>query len=126
MLSDYVGRRVYVAAPYSHPDSAVVDWRMEQVNRVTAALIEAGIIAFSPLTYSHGELDRLTGYKFDWLKFDLEFLALCDLLLVVMLPGWDESVGVKRERKVAYDRGLAYIQASPEIIIACCEEMKEV
>jgi len=33
----------------------------------------------------------------EWLEQDKPFLLLCDVLVVCMMPGWEESDGIKKE-----------------------------
>lgn len=93
----------YLACPYSHDDPAVCERRFKAVNRVAAQLIKQGLFIYSPV--SHGYIlaktgDLPTGWSF-WESFDRAMLSKCKCLLVLMLDGWKESVGVQAEIKIA-------------------------
>jgi hypothetical protein len=99
----------YLACPYSHPDPSVSVWRYERVTEATALLVQMGYDSvFSPITHSHPLDKHLTQRNNDhdfWVnKFDLPFLENSEELLVLMLPGWQQSTGVQMERKQATDR----------------------
>ena len=96
---------VYLAVPYSHKDPEVMADRVRQVNETAVFLINQGEIVFSPI--SHCDTLRQVGklpetWDF-WKKYDLEFLAQCRKLYVLMLDGWKESTGVQAEIQFAKD-----------------------
>jgi len=97
---------VYLASPYSHPDPAVRQARYRAVCRAAAALLAAGQPVFSPIAHSHPlvEYGLPADWSF-WQRYDQELLARCDELVVLMLPGWCESVGVQAEIQIARELG---------------------
>jgi hypothetical protein len=97
---------VYLASPYSHPDPAVRQARYRAVCRAAAALLAAGQPVFSPIAHSHPlvEYGLPANWSF-WQRYDQELLARCDELVVLMLPGWCESVGVQAEIQIARELG---------------------
>ena len=101
-------RLTYLAAPYRHPSEAVQDARLEAVSRVAAALTDIDRRAFCPLTYAQALLDHGFGRKDDrwWYEYDVGWLPHCDELVVLMLPGWEESEGVRIEIEVAGTLGI--------------------
>ena len=99
---------VYLAVPYSHPDPKVRHWRFDTVNEVAGKLIAQGLIIFSPISHSHSiaqMCDLPTKWEF-WQKTDRVFLQYCYKLIVLMLPGWQESKGVAGEIEIAKELGL--------------------
>ena len=101
----------YLAVPYSHPDPAIQQWRFERVTEATALVIRSGIdCVYSPITHSHPIDKHLTERQTDhafWVdRFDLPFLENSGRLIVLMLPGWNDSVGVKMEIRRAKKLGL--------------------
>lgn len=99
---------IYLASPFSHPSNLVMLNRFEEACKITAALIEAGNIVFSPVAYSHtlavkGGLPGDWGF---WEKFDTEFLLRSDKLVVALMSGWRESIGVQFEIKIARENGI--------------------
>jgi hypothetical protein len=85
--------------------------RFEAATWVAAKLIEQQLVVFSPVTMTH-PIDRILAREGGtlgsayWLKFDLSFLEVCAELFVLMLPGWKESSGVRREIGFFESRGL--------------------
>ena len=94
---------IYVASPYSHPDANVRQQRFEAACRAAAGMIRAGHAVFSPISHScpicsHGNLPEDWAY---WEHVDRELLAKCDRMVVLALPGWHESPGVRAEIEIA-------------------------
>jgi len=94
---------VYLACPYSHPNPQTMEMRYHCVNKMTAQLMEDGIIVFSPISHCH-EVARylpsndLYYRSWDfWREYDFAFLRAARELLVLTLHGWQDSVGVTAE-----------------------------
>ncbi len=98
---------IYLASAYSHPDPHVREWRFREACRAAANLLRAGITVFSPIAHSHpiAQFGMPTSWEF-WSQVDREYLARCDVLAVLTLPGWRESVGVQAEIGFARELGL--------------------
>lgn len=89
----------YLSTPYSKYDQGT-----EQAYRdaalAAATLIKQGMFVFSPVVHAHpiatiGGIDPLSHDK--WLPLDIAMLDACDGLIVIMMPGWEESFGIKIE-----------------------------
>ncbi len=111
-------RLTYLASPYTHPDPAVRQWRFEAACRLTATLMRAGQMVFSPVVHSH-PLTRYglpKGWDF-WRRYDRIHLERCSELAVLMLDGWRESKGVTAEINIAWelDKPVRYLDAAPLI-----------
>lgn len=111
---------LYLAAPYSDPDPGVRQRRFEAVCEQAAALIRAGALVFSPLSHSHPI--AIYGVPTDWSywdTFDSQMLAACDELVVLMLPGWRESVGVQAEIDLALelDLPIRYLEPTTHTLV---------
>lgn len=92
----------YLACPYSHPEPTIREARFEKVNQVAAGLMRKGRIIFSPISHTHPiALYALPKDWQFWRQYDLVFIQLCKKVIVLMLPGWEESVGVQSEIKIA-------------------------
>ncbi|MBB1584927.1 DUF1937 family protein [Serratia sp. OS31] len=95
-------RKIFLACPYSHSDENVVQERFLACNRVAANIIEAGHAVFSQVTMSHPinlqlqNTDKTAIGKM-WAPVDALFLAMMEELIILDLPGWDKSAGIKRE-----------------------------
>ncbi|GIV04148.1 MAG: hypothetical protein KatS3mg082_2703 [Nitrospiraceae bacterium] len=106
---------IYLASPYSHPDPTVREERFHAACRAAAALLRTGHAVFSPIAHSHA-LARHglpTDWKF-WEPFDREYLERCDEVVVLMLAGWRESVGVREEVRIARELGKPVRYVAPE------------
>ena len=96
-----ISTKIYLACPYSHKDKAGRERRFEAANRAAGKLMQDGHIVFSPISHSHpvaktiGEANALS-HNF-WLRQDFAFIEWADEVWVLMLPGWDESTGIRLE-----------------------------
>jgi nucleoside 2-deoxyribosyltransferase len=89
---------IYLASPYSHPSARVRLFRYRAVCRAAAALMDRGLLVFSPIAHSHGIALAGAGGDFKtWEKFDKEIIQQCSMVMVLKLEGWRESVGVREE-----------------------------
>lgn len=95
---------IYIASPYSHPDLEIMQLRFEQVRDWTCALIAStGLPLFSPISYCHDlcvKHDLPKDAKF-WYEFNLAFISRSSEMIVLKLSGWDSSLGVAGEIKLA-------------------------
>jgi nucleoside 2-deoxyribosyltransferase len=105
---------IYMASPYTHSDVHVREWRFREACRGAAALLRAGITVFSPIAHSHpiAGFGMPTSWEF-WSQVDREYLSRCDVLAVLTLPGWRESVGVQAEIGLARELGLPIVFVAP-------------
>jgi hypothetical protein len=97
---------IYLASPYTHPDPAVRQARFEAACRAAAALIGAGKTVFSPIVHSHTlcQFGLPPDWRF-WQRHDRRHLDACEEVVVLMLDGWRESVGVQAEVAIARELG---------------------
>ena len=97
---------IYLASPYTHANPSVREQRYQAACRATAALIRAGQVVFSPIVHSHPLVAfGLAGTWETWERIDRAFLERCDEVAVLMLDGWDQSVGVRAELRIAREMG---------------------
>ena len=97
---------IYLASPYSHTNPAVREERFRSACRATVALLRAGEVVFSPIVHSHPlvEFEMPTAWAF-WERIDRAHLERCDEVVVLMLDGWEASVGVHEEITLARELG---------------------
>ncbi len=97
---------IYLASPYASDSAAVREARLEAVRFVCGKLVNGGKIVLSPMVYT-GEL-ALRGFypPQGWYAFDLQFLARADELLVLQLPGWEQSKGILVEIAAAQTKNI--------------------
>lgn len=92
---------VYLACPYTHDDPLVRQNRFMAANGMAARLLHRGIMVFSPITHSH----LLAAYGFPpgwdyWEPWGREYLAVCKAMVLLRLPGWEDSIGVRAEMEI--------------------------
>lgn len=69
-----------------------------------ARLLKAGNIVIAPVIAGHAmetELGRQVLKNKEWIRQSLELLRRCNVVVVVTLPGWEESEGVAQETQLA-------------------------
>lgn len=95
-------RKIFLACPYGHADSLIVEQRFELSNAVAAQIVRAGAAVFSQVSMSHpinqqfADLDKAAVGAL-WAPVDRVFMEAMDELIVIDAPGWKESSGVARE-----------------------------
>ena len=101
-------RLIYLASPYRHPSKPVRDARMEAVSRVATSLTDIDRRVFCPLMYAQALIDHGFGHRDDrwWYDYDVGWLPFCEELVVLKLPGWAESEGVRIEVEFAGELGI--------------------
>lgn len=89
----------YLATVYSRHESGT-DVAFVEASRAAAKLLLQGIHTYCPIAHTHpiacyGNLDR---YSYDlFMPLDEVFMRPAHGCLVVMMPGWRDSVGVQKE-----------------------------
>ena len=97
---------IYLASPYAHPSNRVQEARLEAVRYVCGQMVNEGKIVMSPLVYL-GELAfKGVHPPQGWYAYDLQLLARSDELIVLQLPGWEDSKGVMVEIAGAQTKGI--------------------
>ncbi len=89
----------YLASPYSHPDPFVRELRYLQTMQVLTELLTKGLCLYSPIVHCH-ELAKIGALPKDakfWEKYNFTMLAAAEQLWVLMLQGWEQSVGITAE-----------------------------
>lgn len=107
---------VYLAAPYSTgiplgvpPHQAVIDRNLD-INRAAAKLMHAGLVVYSPVTHGcaiepHLPFSTAKSHTF-WMEQCQPLVKRAQRLVVLMLPGWSESTGVRMETEWAKEAGI--------------------
>ncbi len=119
---------IYLASPYSHPDSAVREQRFRAVCQAAARLMRKGEVVFSPI--AHGHPIALHGLPTDWRfweRHDREQLMRCDEVVVLMLDGWRESEGVQAEIRIAaeFRKPVRYLEPEARRLATLAHMAKE-
>lgn len=110
---------IYLASPYSHPNPAVRRQRFQSACAATATLIDSGHVVYSPIVHCHPLTDyNLPGEFGFWRRHNQELLEKCDVLVVLMLPGWQDSEGIAGEVQLARELGLPIDYWEPSVLPA--------
>lgn len=94
---------IYLASPYNHADPAVRERRFLSACRAAAQWMREGLIVYSAIVHNHPiavHAGLPTGWDF-WEKYDQFFVRLATEMRVLMLPDWEDSVGIAAEMKIA-------------------------
>lgn len=112
----------YLASPYTpkgvdDPEIAAIirEDRFRAACRAAAHLMRKGKVVFAPIAHSHfidAFFDAPESGEF-WKRQDEPYLTACTEMAVLMLPGWDESSGVRHEIEVAQFRGIQITYMEP-------------
>lgn len=96
---------IYLACPYSHADEAVRRDRFEKVSCIAGLLIKAGFMVYSPISMGVpiAEHSGIGGDYKTWEKHCLGMIDKCEYMIVLRLPGHNESVGLNAEAEYAFD-----------------------
>lgn len=106
----------YLASPYSHPDPVIKEMRYTIVTAIGAALSLAGFLTIEPIGASHPVAKTFklpTGYEF-WKRRDRALISHSDGVIVAMMDGWQESVGVTDEIQFAESIGKPVYYLDPK------------
>ena len=106
---------IYLASPYSSEDPVVRKQRYNVVADYTAKQMARGFHIFSPIFYGHqlSEDYNLPTDAAYWWKFNREFLAASAEFHILIMPGWQQSVGIKQELEFAQAIGLPVMRVYP-------------
>lgn len=98
---------IYLASLYSLETKDKFDIireiRYNRVMEATAALTAQGYVVFSPILHCHKMSLKynLPGEWLFWEHIDSIFLSKSDWLVILLDEGWEKSVGISAEIKIA-------------------------
>lgn len=93
----------YIATPFRHKNPEVMKFREWAVTITTAHLFKENVFCYSPITYTIPINNTgIMQNSWDlWSGFDFFMVEQCGGLLILDLPGWNESEGIFAEVKTA-------------------------
>ncbi len=113
---------VYLASPYTPKGvdcaakrATIRESRYLAACRAASYLMRSGKVVFAPIPHSHGIdlcFDAAESGEF-WKRQDEPYLELCAEMVVLMLPGWEQSTGVAHEIQRARERGIPIAYMEP-------------
>lgn len=105
---------IYLCSPYSDPDPAVREARFQAACKFASEMMRAGSHVLSPIAHTHPiALYGLPKEWAFWEEYDAGILAMCSEMVVLMLDGWEESVGIAAEVKIAEGLGMRISYLDP-------------
>lgn len=98
---------IYLACPYSHPLEGIRKARFRAANIAAAKLMAEGHVVYSAISMSHPiAVENNLGLDWDfWRPNDVFFIGICDEIVVLKYPGWDQSEGIAAEIRLAESLG---------------------
>ena len=111
----------YLASPYTHKDKKVRRHRSKTATRAAIDLLKHRIHVFSPISYNSNADWNRTELPCEWPfweVYDKNFLCRCDSVLVLMVEGWDKSVGIAAEIEFAKELNIPVFYKTQEQIEA--------
>lgn len=99
--------KLYLAQPYTHQYGDCREWRFTQACKASAVLYNAGLDVRSPIAHCHPIAKYLNNHNSRdfWLRITYRWLDDCDGIGILMLPGWEYSVGIDKEVLHAANKG---------------------
>jgi len=94
---------IYLASPYSSDDKELVEQRVNAVCRAAGFLMRQGHYIVSPIAHCHSiaMITRLpTDYAY-WKRYNHALIDICTEYWILLLSGWQESVGIIGETAYA-------------------------
>lgn len=69
----------------------------DEAQKWAALFLQAGVPTFSPIQYTHALSSVLQDSHEAWLEVDHAFVDSSKVLIVMQMPGWDNSDGIRQE-----------------------------
>jgi hypothetical protein len=97
---------IFLCSPYSHPEPFVREARFLAACRAAATLLKHGHMVYSPIVHGHplAAFGVPTDWSF-WHAANTWHLERCESVVVLVLDGWQDSAGVRREMELANELG---------------------
>lgn len=114
---------LYMGSPYHHPtDKALMKIRALQAANAAAILHARGLQVFSPVAHGHAMVEAYPLIKNHtsidhWRALDRAMLTPSKAMLVLMLPYWRESRGLKFETNLSNKQHKTIYHVSYEDIL---------
>lgn len=96
---------IYLASVYSlNADENLREQRYKYALKKAAEFTVQSVPIFSPVVHSHDMgIQHSLPCTFDfWRKLDFQYLDVCSDLYILMMDGYEDSIGVSAERDYAF------------------------
>jgi len=108
---------IYLASPYSHPNPMVQEFRYLAAMDCTRQLLQNHRWVYSPIVHCH-VLAHNHGMPTDaefWRDYNEAMISTATELVILGLPDWEKSTGVRFERTHAIALGIPTSLIIPEV-----------
>jgi len=102
---------IYIAGPYRGKNSWAVEQHIRHAETFALAAAGLGVVALCPHSMNRYFDGTLTDAY--WLEATAVLLLRADALLLI--PGWQDSVGATAERDLAAERGIPLLYGLEEL-----------
>jgi len=102
---------LYLSCPYSDPDPKIRIQRFNAVNKVAGELMSNEEVVFSPISqvpFTHPiaqEKNLPKNFEY-WENMCKTYLFYSYKIIVLKFDGWEKSIGVQTEIKIAHEMGI--------------------
>jgi len=95
--------KIYLAAPYTHKNQKVIEARVKEINHIASTLLLMDHIVYSPISMFHSiaKENFLPITEDFYREQNEEFIKWCEAIILLQLPGWEKSIGFKKEIALA-------------------------
>jgi hypothetical protein len=110
---------IYLATPFTHKDSNIMNERLSLVTKVNYILIEKGITCISPVFYGCALSEKVKNRDLSWTtweRFCKDLIDKCKMMIVLNVFEWEKSTGVTEEIKYCKDNNIPVLLLSEEEI----------
>lgn len=111
---------IYLASPYSSSDLVIQLERADLIARLCAKLLTKKYQVFSPIAFGQLMLDYEPELPTDakyWEKYNAFFLKNCTEMWIILIQGWEKSLGVQAEIAFAKANNIKIKYVSVEDIL---------
>lgn len=105
----------FISSPYTHPEPEMEAQRAIQAGDFAAYLWkERGLIPISPIAHWHaiGKRNQLPTNAMAWVDWNKCMVQHADLMYVLCLDGWRDSLGVTYEIQIASEADIPIYYAT--------------
>ncbi|MBI2790930.1 MAG: DUF1937 family protein [Gammaproteobacteria bacterium] len=94
---------IYLACPYSHPDSRMVQLRYAVSAQVACQLVKEGLMIFAASMHNAllATMAGISDQFADWKEYNHLMIERSDKLMVITMEGWEQSKGVQDQIQYA-------------------------
>lgn len=119
---------IYLASPYTHDIREVEKARARAVAIAASFLTSLRFHVFAPIAYtealrSHGNAHTIPGDWSYWQIFDRYMIERCSTFAVLTLGGWQMSVGIEQETRIAHKLRREIVLIDPHAVAAAVPDL---